>query len=197
MSRKKITKKVEETVVNTTDEQTHVSSNAAIQYSAAVTISVQRNNKIVSTKTFHNNGHYPLFLFLAKCLTGRYNEVSNWTPRFIQLFHGGNKGDDFERVNLPVVFTTAMARSPKRVYGSSPSTAWNYSYDDNVDYATASFEFIIPFSYINTIDDVNVIALYCNNFSTDVDIDKPSCYFALTKKNITTGKEEWSTALIL
>jgi len=55
-----------------------------IGYQGKLKVSVQRGNKTISTKEYHNNGMPNLFKFLANALAGSFNEVLR--PVKIKLF---------------------------------------------------------------------------------------------------------------
>ena len=62
-----------------------VSNKQSFSYEGSVKMQIQRNGKIVSTKTFKNSGRMPLFKFLCNCLAGVYSEQSR--PVKLKLFN--------------------------------------------------------------------------------------------------------------
>ena len=64
----------------------------SVGYSGKVTVTVVDDRKVVSRKVGHNAGGQPLFLFLAQCLCGNYENTKPLQPLKIRLFY--NKATD-------------------------------------------------------------------------------------------------------
>lgn len=62
----------------------HASGEQNIGYQGKVSVKIQRGNKIISSKVYHNSGMPNLFKFLANCLAG--NISANGKPVKIKLF---------------------------------------------------------------------------------------------------------------
>ena len=59
----------------------------SVGYSGRVTVTVVDDRKVVSRKVGHNAGGQPLFLFLAQCLCGNYENTKPLQPLKIRLFY--------------------------------------------------------------------------------------------------------------
>ena len=66
------------------DKDLHAFGEQNISYQGRVSVKIQRGNKIISSKTYHNSGMPSLFKFLANCLAG--NISANGRPVKIKLF---------------------------------------------------------------------------------------------------------------
>lgn len=77
------TKKKKKTNSNS-DISLHTSGEQNISYQGTVSVKIQRGNKVISSKTYHNSGMPNLFKFLANCLAGNINV--NGKPVKIKLF---------------------------------------------------------------------------------------------------------------
>ena len=59
----------------------------SVGYSGKVKVTVVDDRKVVSRKVGHNAGGQPLFLFLAQCLCGNYENAEQSQPLKIKLFY--------------------------------------------------------------------------------------------------------------
>ena len=75
MGRKKKAKQTEDTTLNGTQ---------SISYQGNIKLSINRGNKTIMTKNYHNAGMPNLFKFLANCLAGNISEFMR--PVKIKLF---------------------------------------------------------------------------------------------------------------
>ena len=64
----------------------------SVGYSGKVKVTVVDDRKVVSRKVGYNAGGQPLFLFLAQCLCGNYENAKTSQPLKIKLFC--NKAED-------------------------------------------------------------------------------------------------------
>ena len=71
MKQKNIEKTTSTTIEETINNKVS-STTGGIRYTGNITVSIQRGNKIISTKQYHNNGTALLFKFIANCLAGNY-----------------------------------------------------------------------------------------------------------------------------
>ena len=72
----------------------------SVGYSGKVTVTVVDDRKVVSRKVGHNAGGQPLFLFLAQCLCGNYENVKTSQPLKIKLFYNKAKTKDKATKNI-------------------------------------------------------------------------------------------------
>lgn len=145
----------EETKETKTTEKTNVSSSVAtIGYQGNLNIKVQRGNKIISNKTYHNTGSQLLFRFLCECLAGNYYE--DLRPVKIKLF----SGHDTEKINEPNTWINEDTESatPLSITYSNVATV-EESLSSN-EYSV-SYEFKVPYTYI--IRSVYKAAIYSGN----------------------------------
>lgn len=66
------------------DQDLHAFGEQNIGYQGMVSVKIQRGNRIISSKTYHNSGMPSLFRFLANCLAGSVS--ANGRPVKIKLF---------------------------------------------------------------------------------------------------------------
>lgn len=174
MGRKKKVKQTEDTTLNGTQ---------SISYQGNIKLSINRGNKTIMTKEYHNAGMPNLFKFLANCLAGNISE--SMRPVKIKLF-------DFPGADIVNVINSAEPVTPKAFQWTK---AWELSSDrmpkditppilyettptitrkrdkkepDNADkdYYDVTFHFRIPFSYISG-EYIYLVGFYSNNATSD------------------------------
>lgn len=134
------------------------------------------------TKTFKNNGRWPLFSFLTTCLDGNYDTAENMRPRFINLFHADDAG-----ATVPNISDDRLSPEIKEFAKEDKKrTLITYSYVENnisvpaegegqLGSSSITYKFTIPFAHINTSDDINMICLYSKeNYNV---YENPSAFF--------------------
>ena len=155
----------------------------SVGYSGKVTVTVVDDRKVVSRKVGHNAGGQRLFLFLAQCLCGNYENTKPLQPLKIRLFY--NKAETKTK--------TEAARNIEAWVGSDSNTsieeASNFIFV-NAPSATEEIEdekgnkngykvimhFRVPFSFV-TRTEINQICLYAQN---ENDPKKYSAYYLFT-----------------
>ena len=72
----------------------------SIGYSGKVKVTVVDDRKVVSRKVGHNAGGQPLFLFLAQCLCGNYENAKTSQPLKIKLFYNNATNENDAIANI-------------------------------------------------------------------------------------------------
>lgn len=136
-------------------EETKKPLPSTIGYQGKINVKVQRGNKIVSSKTYHNTGSIKLFHFLCECLAGNYYE--DLRPVRLRLLQKDDQDDPAKPVE----------------WGTTPATPFSLTYtnvaavkNDNTSYSTV-FEFKVPYTFI--LADVYKAALYTENVPNNDD----------------------------
>ena len=132
-----------------------VKSNSAMNYKGKVEIKILEGKKVISSKTIHNKGKWPLFLFFAQCLTGKYSIAEQQRPSYIQLFNINNLDES-------VLFSDTTWE--QRTYPIKVSTSPGVDYtqtttQSQVESARGVFKFTIPFTLITDTSNVNLMTL--------------------------------------
>ena len=119
----------------------------SIGYTGNVTIKVVRNNKVVKTIQDHNEGTIHLFEFIAKCLSGVYEE--QFGPKYLVLYN--TEDSPATRLTDAVLLT-------------SSTYVVNDVSDDNSDVATAQLTFTVPGNiFLSSEKQPTTLALYSYN----------------------------------
>lgn len=151
-----------------------INANLNVGYKGKVEIQIKDGDRVVSSKVIKNKGKWPLFLFFAKVLNGKYKEAETQRPTYIQLYNVSNTDEN----QLFSVGTTWE----KRTYPIRVST------DPKVDYITESsatavesawgiLKFTIPFTLITKKENINLMAL--KSKSTMSMSDKDVCAYII------------------
>lgn len=62
-------------------------SESNLTYTGDIKVKIyDKNKKLKSIKSYHNNGRWPLFHFISNCLAGNYDEANKFRPYYIGLF---------------------------------------------------------------------------------------------------------------
>jgi hypothetical protein len=162
------------------DDKTKTNTNPQnnISYEGIVSITLNKNKKKIKTLKYKNTGKLPLFRFIVDCLRGSYSIAEPHRPKYIQLFTAGSKGTLVSTINVNSILQNSdnLITPQKIIYQSTPLT----TYDNNNDEASITFKFMIPYSQLKTIENINLMALYDqDSFTSNSKI--PSAYFLLTK----------------
>lgn len=157
MGRKKKVTKVEEPKI---EKQ----STNNISYKGTVKISVQKNNKTISSKIFHNTGSINLFKFLCNCLAGTYNDTER--PCRIALFSGNNTetpdGKSIEDLfTYNFLSSLLIIQSNVTVLKNEPNSV--------------VFHFKIPYAFISS-NTIYKMALFSNRRTSFAETDNISNY---------------------
>lgn len=157
MGRKKKVTKIEEPKIEKKSINT-------ISYKGTVKVSVQKNNKTISSKTFHNTGNINLFKFLCKCLAGTYNDTER--PCRIALF-SGNESEKPETDSLENLFTYNFLSSLLIIQS-------NVTFPKNESNSVV-FHFRLPYAFISS-NTIYKMALFSNRKTSFVTTDRVSDY---------------------
>ena len=160
-----------------------------LDYTGVVTASVMKGKKVYSTKTFKNEGRWPLFYFLNCCLAGDYITADSYRPKFINLFYYQSSSQTPPDItqdgqNLSTIFgdRRTLTSIP---YMSQAKVTLDKSTPNNVGNSKITYKFTIPFVQLNitstSTGGVNLIALY-GNFNVDQPAN-PSAYLFIKDKN--------------
>ena len=85
----------------------------SVGYSGKVKVTVVDDRKVVSRKVGHNAGGQPLFLFLAQCLCGNYENAKTSQPLKIKLFYNDAKDVDIATDNIEAWASSGSSSSEK------------------------------------------------------------------------------------
>lgn len=163
--------------------QTNVGLNQSISYYGKVTVKIQKGDKIISTKTSHNEGKAALFDFLIDCLNGSY--LKDNRPTRVRVF----RKLDGETVEVPN-FSTTTVLCPGVYLDGLPTVDRSYT-----NKRTITYHFRIPFTILSLgqVGDTAgfcKLALYSNENSDDSNIGKPSAVFLFTTTDA-AGNTVW------
>lgn len=168
-----------------------IKTSDSIGYTGTITVSLRKDKKIISTKTFKNHGRWPLFYFIAQCLKGDYANADTFRPKYINLFCLGKKGQDIPIELLPsnpdVSDFSILDLEHKLSLNAYPySSAPEVSKVESKGYGSAkiTYKFTIPFTQIDLSDpdkkDINGIALYSPEFVSS-NLIQASAFFMVTQ----------------
>ena len=158
----------------------------SVGYSGKVTVTVVDDRKVVSRKVGHNAGGQPLFLFLAQCLCGNYENTKPLQPLKIRLFY--NKATDTTAATTNINnwvgsdSNTSIEEASNFIFVNAPSATEEIKITDKQGNLVAKngykaiLHFRVPFSFV-TRDEINQICLYAQNES---DPKKYSAYYLFT-----------------
>ena len=155
-------------------------------YSGKVKVTVVDDRKVVSRKVGHNAGGQPLFLFLAQCLCGNYENAKALQPLKIRLFY--NKATDTTAATTNINnwvgsdSNTSIEEASNFIFVNAPSATEEIKITDKQGNLVAKngykaiLHFRVPFSFV-TRDEINQICLYAQDES---DPKKYSAYYLFT-----------------
>lgn len=72
----------------------------SVGYSGKVKVTIVDDRKVVSRRVGHNAGGQPLFLFLAQCLCGNYENAKTSQPLKIKLFYNNATNENDATKNI-------------------------------------------------------------------------------------------------
>lgn len=154
----------------------------SVGYSGKVTVTVVDDRKVVSRKVGHNAGGQPLFLFLAQCLCGNYENTKTLQPLKIKLFYNNatNENDAITNIQNWVKsegdFTSVVSASNFIFVNAAGATEEIEDEEGNKNGYKAILHFRVPFSFV-THNEINQICLYAQNES---DPKSYSAYYLFT-----------------
>lgn len=154
-----------------------VNSKSSLNYKGEVKVDILDGKRIISSRKIKNNGKISLFIFLAQCLTGKYNMAELNRPCYVQLFSVDPDTPEADLFNLQTeweqkTFPINMSTSPTIDYNSS-----------DTEYAQGAFKFIIPFSQIIDKDNLNLLVLKSQKNVASEDQKEVCAYIYLNDPN--------------
>lgn len=148
----------------------------SVGYSGKVTVTVVDDRKVVSRKVGHNAGGQPLFLFLAQCLCGNYENAEQSQPLKIKLFYNKTETVADAKTNISK-WNVTEASSFIFV-----NTAGTIEENKTKNGYKAILHFRVPFSFV-THNEINQICLYAQNESNPKNY---SAYYLFTNSDDAT-----------
>lgn len=159
-----------------------------IAYSGDITVSFvdAEGRRRGKARIFKNAGRWPLFLFITTCLDGNFDVAKLMRPQYIELFHAANKGESIPNISDK----DTSANLGKYINVNNLRTLVTYSFNEdnkvkvdpdgaskssNLGSSSILYKFLIPFTHINTVDDINAICLY--NSENYHKYTEPSMFF--------------------
>ena len=165
----------------------------SVGYSGKVIVTVVDDRKVVSRKVGHNAGGQPLFLFLAQCLCGNYENAKTSQPLKIKLFYNNatNENDAITNIQNWVKSegdsTSVVSASNFIFVNATGATEEIKDEEGNKNGYKAILHFRVPFSFV-THDEINQICLYAQNESNDKNY---SAYYLFTTDKVdSTGTKK-------
>lgn len=153
----------------------------SVGYSGKVKVTVVDDRKVVSRKVGHNAGGQPLFLFLAQCLCGNYENTKPLQPLKIRLFY--NKATDTTAATTNINnwvgsdSNTSIEEASNFIFVNAPSVSEEIEDEKgNKNGYKAILHFRVPFSFV-TRNEINQICLYAQDES---DPKRYSAYYLFT-----------------
>lgn len=155
----------------------------SVGYSGKVKVTVVDDRKVVGRKVGHNAGGQPLFLFLAQCLCGNYENVKTSQPLKIKLFYNKTKTKTKAEATRNIeawvgsASNTSIEEASNFIFVNAPSTTEEIKDEKgNKNGYKAIMHFRVPFSFV-THNEINQICLYAQNES---DPKRYSAYYLFT-----------------
>ena len=168
---------------------------SSIGYTGNITISVQAGNKIISKKTYHNNGSKALFKFLVTCIRGDYATANSMRPFYIKLFRvkDGTPKQIREYLNnegWESSNTSNTTFDASKIVLASSEVSYNKTATIGDDESSVTLHFRIPYAYIFQTE-IHMACLYGKNSHNDLNW---SAYYLLTDAGTTTEnlEENWT-----
>lgn len=146
----------------------------SVGYSGKVKVTVVDDRKVVSRKVGHNAGGQPLFLFLAQCLCGNYENAKTLQPLKIKLFYNNATNVTNAITNIS---NWTVTEASNFIFVNTAGTPEEIEDEKgNKNGYKAIMHFRVPFSFV-TRDEINQICLYAQNES---DPKEYSAYYLFT-----------------
>jgi hypothetical protein len=172
------------------EQNINIKKDNSIGYEGHVKVSLVQDGVVLNTKEYHNTGKLPLFRFVVDCLKGSYSDAELNRPKFIQLFTAGADGGSVPSSDTVESYFSQDSRikTPQKIiYQGTPLTEYiEKTTDIPEDEAKITFKFMVPYTQLTDINDINLFALYSqSNYNSTL---HPSAYFLLTKLVGTTSE---------
>lgn len=154
--------------------QEKINANLSVGYKGKVEIEIRDGDRLVSRKVIKNRGKWPLFLFFANCLGGKYKDAETQRPTHVQLFNVS----DTDEEELFAIGTTWS----KRTYPVKSQTSPKVDYEaegsaETPESAWGILKFTVPFTLITDKQDINLMVL--KSKSTIAMSDKDVCAYII------------------
>jgi len=195
---KKVTKKVEEEITETTTEQEKKpKNNINIGYAGTVSISVvDGNNNTIITKKHHNEGSKRLFKYICECLAANTSVIATNQPTkvcLIDILNNTPVGDiknSFNEGNAGYSSQFRAITNPIAIYGPIIPDKVECNAASQLTPHKATLHFRIPYTYITGTEFCGLVLLPAskedtNNLTTDW-----YAYYLLTQ--IELDSEVWT-----
>ena len=158
----------------------------SVGYSGKVKVTVVDDRKVVSRKVGYNAGGQPLFLFLAQCLCGNYENAKTSQPLKIKLFYNKTETETVAEATKNIQdwvksegdFTSVTSAS-NFIFVNGLGTPEEIKIIDKQGNLVAKngykaiLHFRVPFAFV-TQNEVNQICLYAQSENDD---KKYSAYY--------------------
>ena len=155
-------------------------TNQQIRYNGKVKVSIQKDNKIIASKTYHNEGSKYLYQFLCYCLAGDFDSVKNYRPFKIKLFKNKRSVEHLEPdLTSEASSFIAIDQKPDVLPIKNDEL-------QTINYKTV-LHFLIPYSFIFQ-DKINQICLYSINANTNEDY---SAIYYLVNEDVDPVEWDW------
>ncbi len=161
-------------------------------YKGIIKTSIIQNNRILSTKIYHNSGCLSLFKFLGYCLAGEFEAAKVLRPYKIKLFCNGYSYNEVttNKKFLPSADNNLIVEASPFITTNTDAVV--ESTEETVDNATCSttLHFRIPYAFINTTitsgdnSGVNEAIIYNSK-------DEPCAYFLF----LNAEEDDWKNIL--
>lgn len=156
-----------------------------ITYEGKVRVSVLKGKKTLSTKTYKNNGRWPLFSCIASCIAGDTSAIASNRPKFVSVYSVGDEGGAAPTDSFSSLISRGVPRlsMSKVMYASDPILSISDTTPEAVEgEASISFKFLIPYSQLDlsvSSQGVNMFVLYNK---ADADASNAMAYVILVDK---------------
>lgn len=129
------------------------SYNDILGYQGSIKVSILKNRKVVSEKTFKNKGRWPLFQHLVHCLAGNYVDAEGYRPLYIGIYSipytDGNIPeikDDGEEISTYANNTNKKINS---VISYMEKPTISVTKNKGIGSASITYRFIVPFTNLS------------------------------------------------
>ena len=143
-------------------------------YEGKVTLTLKSNDRVLTTKTYKNNGTAHLFKFLGLCLMDSYEEAKKWLPNKILLLSNDSDTDPSK-----ADYAAGTQASEWRSFIQTPTIISNNSTSSSAAEVSVVYSFEIPKNAI--FKPFNQVALYGAGVA-ETDISDFSAYYFLTNE---------------
>jgi len=129
-----------------------------LTYNGNITVTIVDGDRLISTKTYHNNAAQKLFQFFIASLRGEFTAAKNTRPCRLVLFRRGDEEtsaseinstywNDTYRVSTPVLYDTTIVKN-------------------NTNDCSVTYHFKIPYAQLTVGSKITKLGLYPNTISS-------------------------------